>query len=267
MPPTPASPDALPHGRFLVVKLGGRLLEEPGTMEALAHDVASLAEAGVRPVLVHGGGPQATSALEASGLPATFHDGLRVTPPEALDVIEPVFAHQGKRLAGALTAAGLPAIALSGRDGALLQAAPLEHLGRVGAVTDVDAQLLRFLAYNGLTPVVGPPAVDPAGHPLNVNADQVAAATAKALRAAALLLLTDVPGVLDDGGSVLRHLTPDDAQHLAGRVAGGMTPKLAAAFAAVASGVPQVHIAPGDAPLADVLAGGPGTRIAREAPA
>lgn len=263
--PETADPDArgLPTGSSVVVKVGGTALAEPEIVDTLARGLAALRSHGVRPVLVHGGGHQISKALEQAGLDSTFQDGLRVTPPEALEAAEGALAAAGKGLAGALTDRGVPAIALSGRDGHVLRARERPDLEGVGAVTDVGAPLLRFLAFNGLVPVLGPPAVDDDGDPLNVNADEVASHAGAALGAAALALLTDVDGVHGPDGR-LDHVPPDDLAALRDEAAeDGMIPKLEAAEAALAGGVDRVLVADAGHPLPDVLAGeAPATLVA-----
>jgi acetylglutamate kinase len=251
----------------VVVKVGGAVLQDPETAPTLARGLADLRSQGVRPLVVHGGGPQVTEVLEAADEDPTFQDGLRFTPPEALEAAEAALAAVGKRLAGALTARGLAAVALSGRDGHLVQAEARPGLGAVGQVTDVDAAVLRFLAFNGLVPVLGPPAVDADGDPLNVNADEVAAAAAAALGADALVLLTDADGVHDAEGRV-DHVDPADLAALRDQAAeGGMVPKLHAAQSAHEGGVDRVLVARADRPLPDLLAGdAPATTVAPEAP-
>lgn len=234
----------LAKGSLVVVKLGGRSVETVEGRAQLAQRLAALVQSGARLVAVHGGGAQATAALAASGIEARFVNGLRVTDAKVLEVAEPVFAHVGKTLAHALTAAGAPAVALTGRDAGLLRAVVKDPaLGRVGTVTSVDADLLRHLAYNGLTPVVGPVAVDDEGA-LNVNADEVASAVAKALGARDLLLLTDVPAVRNGQGKPIPVLTPAGARALveSGEASGGMIPKIQGALDALASGVGRVRV-------------------------
>jgi acetylglutamate kinase len=231
------------HGT-LVVKLGGRPLETPQGRAQLAQALVQLRSRGAKLVVVHGGGVQVTNALAAAGVEARFVDGLRVTDEKVLEVAEPIFAHIGKTLAHALSVAGAPAVALTGRDALLVQAVVKDPaLGRVGTVTAVEAELLRHLAFNGVTPVVGPIAVDAQG-PLNVNADEVAAGVAKALGAKELLLLTDVPAVRNSDGKPIPALTPKTARDLidAGVATGGMIPKITGALDALASGVARVRV-------------------------
>lgn len=240
----------------IVVKLGGKSIETASGRAALAKRLSALARSGAKLVVVHGGGAQLTQALQQAGLEARFVDGLRVTDEKVLEVAEPVFAHVGKLLAHALTEAGAPAVALTGRDARLLQGAVKDPaLGRVGTVTRVNADLLRHLVFNGLTPVVGPIATDEAGS-LNVNADEVASAVAKAIAARDLLLLTDVPGVKGADGALLPRLSPTEARALLaeGVATGGMIPKIAGALEALASGVARVRVL--DEPGLERLAAG-----------
>lgn len=229
---------------FTVIKLGGRSIESDAGRTQLARRLAALRAADHRIIVVHGGGAQVTAALAAAGIAARFVDGLRVTDEKTLEVAEPVFAHIGKQLAHALTEAGAPALSLTGRDAGLLRARVKDAaLGRVGTVEHVDAEVLRHLSFNGLTPIVGPIAIDQAGA-LNVNADEVAAAVARALGAKDLLLLTDVPGVKDGSGRILPRLTPGQAEALIaeGVATGGMVPKINGALEALRSGVARVRV-------------------------
>jgi len=226
---------------IIVVKLGGRSIETETGRAQLAARLAALPG---KKVIVHGGGAQVTSALQAAGIEARFKDGLRVTDEKTLEIAEPVFAQIGKQLAHALTRAGAPAVSLTGRDAALLRGVVKDpQLGRVGTVTQVSADVLRHLAFNGLTPVVGPIAVDDAGA-LNVNADEVASAVARALHASDLLLASDVPGVKGPDGLLVPHLTDATARELiaSGVATGGMIPKITGALEALASGVARVRV-------------------------
>lgn len=228
----------------VVVKLGGKPLETPQGRAQLAQSLAGLQRQGARLVVVHGGGVQVTNALAAAGIEARFVQGLRYTDEKVLEVAEPVFAQTGKLLAHALSAAGLPAVSLNGRDALLVRAVVKDAaLGRVGTVTGVDADLLRHLAFNGITPVVGPIAVDEHGA-LNVNADEVASAVARALGAKELLLLTDVPAVRNSDGHPIATLTRTGATELieAGVATGGMIPKIQNALGALQSGVARVRV-------------------------
>jgi len=229
---------------IIVVKLGGRSIESDSGRAQLCARLAALVASGHRLVVVHGGGAQVTAALAAAGIEARFVNGLRVTDEKTLEIAEPVFTHIGKTLADALTRAGAPAIALTGRDAHLLRGAVKDPaLGRVGSIVSVDDGVLRHLAFNGLTPVVGPIAIDEVG-PLNVNADEVASAVARALGARDLLLLTDVSGVKDGAGRLLPKLSPASAKQLIvdGVASGGMVPKINGALEALATGVARVRV-------------------------
>lgn len=235
---------AIVKGSICVAKLGGRSIETAEGRAQLAQRLASMQAAGARLVVVHGGGAQVTAALAAAGIQAQFVNGLRVTDERTLSVAEPVFAHIGKTLAHALSLAGAPALALTGRDALVVQATIKDAaLGRVGTVTKVDADLLRHLAFNGITPVVGPIAVDETG-PLNVNADEVASAVAKAMGARELLLVTDVPAVRNAHGKPIPVLHPEGAKVLieTGAATGGMVPKIQGALDALTAGVGRVRV-------------------------
>ncbi len=248
----------------MVVKYGGNAMTDDATRRTVAAEIRALRDEGAAPVVVHGGGPFITAALDAAGLPHRFVRGLRVTSADSLEVIERVLTLLGKRLAQDIG----PAIGLTGRDAELLRAVPLSSdLDRVGRVTGVDAAVLRGLASISLVPVLGCLAVDGDGGLLNVNADDVAAAVAGAL-GAGVVFLTNVPGVLDDPqrpASLVPELTRSDVEvRIAdGRIAGGMIPKVEAALSALRQGAPYAVIADGrDAASARAgLRGAAGTRV------
>ena len=216
------------------------------------------------PILVHGGGPAIQSALDEAGIRSEFRRGLRVTPPEAIPLIEATLTLLGKRLAAEIG----PAVALTGRDARLLRAASASaDLGRVGRMTDVRPTVLDALLAAGLVPVVACVALDDHGEPLNVNADEVAAAVAAAV-AAPVVFLTNVPGVLDrpdDARSVLPALTRSEiaARIADGRIGGGMIPKVESALAALDRGAAYAVVADGRTPggVEAALRGEAGTRV------
>jgi acetylglutamate kinase len=229
-----------------VVKIGGSALADAGWLEAFA--AASAAAPGPL-VVVHGGGPDITELSERLGVAVQWHEGRRVTPPAALDVAAMVLNGRiNKRIVGALLAAGVDAVGLSGVDGALLRADTVAGgaLGRVGRITAVRVELLRLLLAAGHTVVISPISQGGDGQPLNVNADDVAAAVAVALDAPELIFLTDVPGVRDAAG-IRRVLDPGEATGLvrSGVASGGMGVKLAAGLRALGDGIGSVRI--GDA--------------------
>ncbi len=217
----------------MVIKVGGGTLSG-GALEDLPGVYAS----GRRVALVHGGGPQLTRMLDSLGIPTRFHEGLRVTDAETLEVAEMVFAGSvNKALVRELGARGIPAAGISGTDGPTLLVEPLPRLGRVGEVERVRPGLVHAIWAGGFVPVVAPLGLGPEGT-YNVNADAAAAALAVGLEAEYLLLLTDVDGLLRDGSTV-GSLAPDECEGYvaSGLAAGGMVPKLRAAAEAARGGV------------------------------
>lgn len=247
----------------MIVKYGGNAMKSLELRRAVARELAALR--GETPVVVvHGGGPVIERELAARGLESEFVGGLRVTTPQAMDVVEMALGQLGKQLAQDLGAA----VGLTGRDCALLRAEVLDpRLGRVGRVTGVNAGLLRTLLGAGLTPVVGCVAVGEDGEALNVNADTAAGAVAGAL-GEGVVFLTDVDGVYrayPDPGSRATQLTRTEVEEGtgAGWIAGGMIPKVRAALDALDRGAPFATIASGMTAgvLAQAARGEAGTRI------
>lgn len=240
--------------RPVVVKVGGGALVPRG---GALGDLASVVGEGTPVAVVHGGGPRLTGMLDALGIPTRFHEGLRVTDEETLAVAEMVYAGGvNKELARALSAAGVPAVGVSGTDGPTLEVEPVPGLGRVGEVAAVDPGLVGALWAGGFVPVVAPLGLGPEGA-YNVNADSAAAALAVGLGARDLLLLTDVDGLLADGQTVAV-LGPEESEGFVegGIAAGGMVPKLRAAASAAKGGV-RARILNGNTPgaLAGALKG------------
>jgi acetylglutamate kinase len=223
-------------GRPVVVKLGGSV----GPGETVLQEIAWLQALGVRPLLVHGGGPAITRWLERIGKATRFVDGLRHTDAETLDVARMVLIGSvNSELVAQLGAVGARAIGLSGADGRLLLASVRdERLGFVGEVERVDADLLAWLCAGGFVPVIAPIAVSAAGQCLNVNADTIAGVVAAAVGAEELVFLTDVPGIQDGNGNRLARLTPAACAALAeqGVIHGGMLPKVDACRLGAAAG-------------------------------
>ncbi|MBZ9712525.1 acetylglutamate kinase [Deinococcus multiflagellatus] len=247
----------------MIVKYGGNAMKSLELRRAVAGEIAALrAEHAV--VVVHGGGPVIEQELSARGVPSEFRGGLRVTSPQAMQVVELALCGLNKQLSQDVGRA----VGLMGRDDRLLQAELLDpELGRVGRVTGVNATLLRTLLGAGLTPVVGCVAVDEAGEPLNVNADTAAGAVAGAL-GDGIVFLTDVEGVYrayPDPQSLAPHLTRAEAEAgiEAGWIAGGMIPKVRAALDALDRGAPFAVIASGmrAGVLAQAARGAAGTRL------
>jgi acetylglutamate kinase len=250
------------RGALVVVKYGGNAMVDDTLKAAFAQDVAFLRYAGLRPVVVHGGGPQIAAMLERLGLPSEFRGGLRVTTPEVMDVVRMVLTGQvGRELVGLLNQHGPVAVGLSGEDaglfGARRRGAEVDgesvDLGLVGDVETVNPGAVQDILDAGRIPVVSTvaPDLDEEGQVLNVNADTAAAALAVALRAHKLVMLTDVEGVYaswPDPDSLLSSLSVSGARELLQRVDAGMIPKLEACIRAVDQGVPQAHVIDGRQP-------------------
>jgi acetylglutamate kinase len=252
----------------VLVKLGGTLLDDAGSRERLAGEIAAVAASGIELVVVHGGGKQMTRYLTERGIESRFVGGLRVTTPETVDAVLKVFAGSvNHELVVSLNRAGALAVGLTGIDALLAEAEQLDPaLGAVGRVIRSNAGLLELLSANRYLPVVACVAGDRAGNIYNVNADQMAVACAAAFRAQQLIFLTDVPGVLDASKQVRPLLSTAEARALiaSGVATGGMQAKLNAALAALDAGIVEVRIAPGaaDRVLTRILEGAAlGTRL------
>ncbi len=247
------------HGRLVVVKYGGNAMVSDELKLAFSQDVAFLRYAGLRPVVVHGGGPQIGAMLRRLGLSSEFKGGLRVTTPDVMDVVRMVLTGQvGRELVGLLNQHGPLAVGLSGEDaelfGARRRPAVLDgvevDLGLVGDVEQVEPAAVRDILDAGRIPVVSTvaPDLDRPGQVLNVNADTAAAALAVALEAHKLVVLTDVEGIYadwPDRDSLLSRVSLADARSLLARVDEGMVPKIEACIRAVEGGVPQAHVIDG----------------------
>jgi acetylglutamate kinase len=250
------------RGALVVVKYGGNAMVDDELKAAFAQDIVFLRYAGLRPVVVHGGGPQIAAMLARLGLESEFKGGLRVTTPEVMDVVRMVLTGQvGRELVGLVNQHGPLAVGLSGEDaglfGARRRGAVIDgdevDIGLVGDVETVDPSAVQDILDAGRIPVVSTvaPDLDEDGQVLNVNADSAAAALAAALGAVKLVVLTDVEGVYadwPDPDSLLSELTVSGARELMGRVDAGMIPKLEACVRAVQDGVPQAHVIDGRKP-------------------
>ena len=271
--------EALPYiqafaGRTVVVKFGGNAMIDPALAHSFAADVVLLRAVGVRPVVVHGGGPQIGALLERLGKQSEFRDGLRVTDAETLDVARMVLSGQvGRELVTAINRHTAVAVGLSGEDAGLILATQRdESLGYVGDVVDVNRTILDTLLDGGFIPVVSTIGADRHGQALNINADSAAIAVAAARGAEKIVYLTDVPGVLTDVGdpaSLVSLLSATRARLLIadGIIAGGMIPKVEACLDAIEAGVGAAHILDGRIPhvlLLELLTdAGVGTKITR----
>jgi acetylglutamate kinase len=246
--------------KVIVVKYGGAALDRAPLARPFAQDVTLLLSAGIRPVIVHGGGPQVTKVSERLGIETTFVDGLRVTDADTLDVATMVLAGKlNTEVVANLVAGGVPAVGLSGVDGGLLLARrqTMPDLGFVGEVVHVNGDVVATLMERRFVPVVASIAVDEtSGQAYNVNADVVAAELATALAAEKLVYLNDVPGLIGPTGDLLSELSASQCLDLLaqdGVVEGGMIPKLESAVAALKAGVSRVHLVDGRVEHAVVL--------------
>jgi acetylglutamate kinase len=253
------------HGKVVVVKYGGNAMIDEGLKRAFAEDIVFLRYAGFKPVVVHGGGPQISSMLDKLGIDSEFRGGLRVTTPEAMDVVRMVLTGQvGPELVGLLNQHGDLAVGLSGADGGLLtaeQTMPIVDgepvdVGLVGEVTGVQPQPVIDLLDAGRIPVISTVAPDSSGQVLNVNADTAAAAIAAALGAEKLMVLTDVEGLYADWPSstdVIGEISPEELAELIPTLSAGMIPKMTACLAAIAGGVKRATVVDGRQPHAVIL--------------
>jgi acetylglutamate kinase len=242
----------------LVIKIGGAALDDKHLVGTFAKAIPSLVGEGHNLVIVHGGGAALTRTLKQLGCESTFVNGLRVTDSQARDVAIMVLAGQlNKQLVAAIGEAGQPALGICGGDLRLVLASKKKQpdLGYVGEICAVDAQWIERLWAAGVVPVISSLALGFDGEYYNVNADQMASACAVACGAQALIYLTDVPGVKDAEGSVIRWLDVNAISHMVEQatVSGGMLPKLQACMSALKKGVSRVRILP--ASCADVLPG------------
>jgi acetylglutamate kinase len=253
------------HGKIVVVKYGGNAMTDDTLKRAFAEDIAFLRFAGFKPVVVHGGGPQISSMLDRLGIESEFRGGLRVTTPEAMDVVRMVLVGQVQReLVGLINEHGPLAVGCSGEDAGLFTAVPAStvvegeevDLGLVGEVTHVRPESVLDLIEAGRIPVVSSVAPDVHGTVHNVNADTAAAALAVALQAEKLLVLTDVEGLyLDwpDPTDVIGEIGPDALEEMMPSLASGMVPKMGACLKAVRGGVPRATVVDGREPHAVIL--------------
>ena len=252
-------------GEIVVVKYGGNAMVDEALKHAFAQDMVFLRSVGLKPVVVHGGGPQISSMLGRLGIASEFRGGLRVTTPEAMDVVRMVLVGQvGRELVGLVNANGGRGVGLSGEDAGLFRAerrgalvdGELVDVGLVGDVVEVDPAAVLDLIEAGRVPVVSTVAPDDDGQVLNVNADTAAAALAVALGAVKLVVLTDVEGVYadwPDRTSLLSSITATDLEKLLPGLESGMVPKMEACLRAVRGGVPQATVIDGRVPHSVLL--------------
>ena len=266
---------ALPYlrryaGATVVVKYGGHAMGEDARAQEFGRDIALLKQVGINPVVVHGGGPQINAMLKRLAIQSTFIDGLRVTDAAMVEVVEMVLAGTvNKQVAGLITQAGALAVGICGKDAGLIRARKLTRtkrdpdshieqvldLGFVGEPEAVDVRVIHALTGAGLIPVIAPVGMGDDGQTYNINADTVAGAVAGALNATRLLMLTDVPGVLDERKQMIQELTIADVERgiASGMISGGMIPKVETCVAAVRAGTKGAVILDGRVPHACLL--------------
>ena len=255
------------HGKTMVIKYGGNAMTDPELQADFAEDVVLLKLVGINPVVVHGGGPQIENALKRLGKEGKFVQGMRVTDSETMEVVEWVLAGEVQQdIVGLINQAGGKAVGLTGRDGGFIRALKLKLLdnkdpsieydvGQVGEIVSIDPSVVKALQDDAFIPVVSPIGFGENNESYNINADVVASKLATVLQAEKLMLLTNIPGVLDKQGKLLTELTSRQIDDLIadGTISGGMLPKLAGAIDAAKSGVNAVHIVDGRVPHSMLL--------------
>ncbi len=277
--------EALPYirnfrGKRVLIKYGGSAMLNEDLKRDFAEDIALLGFIGVKPIIVHGGGPQIGELLKKIGKESRFIKGLRVTDQETMDVVEMVLvAKVNKDVVSLINFYGGKAVGLSGRDGKLIRAKKAqparlagidEDLGLVGEVERIDPGVITALEEKGFIPVVAPVGAGPQEKPYNINADTAAGALAAALDAEKFVLLTDVSGVIDKKNELVSSLTEEQAETMIknGEISGGMIPKVKSCLNAIRGGVPKAHIIDGrvaHALLLEILTDeGIGTEIVRD---
>jgi acetylglutamate kinase len=249
--------EALPYirrfaGRTIVIKYGGSAMADAALRSSFAVDVVLLKSIGLRPVIVHGGGPQIGATLQRLGVSSTFVDGLRVTDDATMEVVEMVLGGKVNReIVDLIQQRGGRAVGLTGCDGGMIRVTQRlvadRDLGRVGRIIEVDPSPIQAVSDANYVPVVAPIGVDHNGVTHNVNADEAAGAIARALRAEKLILLTDIEGVKDGEGRLVPQLSVEEARKLIaeGIVRDGMIPKVECCIAVLESGVGSSHIIDG----------------------
>ncbi|MBW8058289.1 MAG: acetylglutamate kinase [candidate division NC10 bacterium] len=277
--------EALPYirsffGKSIVVKYGGAAMVEEKLKAEVAQDIVLMRYVGMRPVIVHGGGPQIGEAMTKAGLTPTFIDGLRVTDSETMHIVEAVMVGNiNQEIVGLINRSGGTAVGLSGKDGNFITAKKATHrrgrgaeaemvdLGLVGEVVTVNPRVVQSLEEAGFIPVIAPTGVDEEGVTYNINADLAAGEIAAALAAEKLILLTDIDGILDREGQLYSTLGRDEVEKLVEEqvISTGMVPKVKACLRALEGGVRKTHIINGTIPHALLLelltAEGVGTEV------
>jgi len=248
-------------GKIIVIKYGGAAMSEGALKKGFARDIALMKLVGMKPVVIHGGGPQIAKELKKADITSEFKAGLRVTDKPTMLIVEKVLGIQiNKEISDLISKSGTPAKGLNFRNSGLIEASKLinddgVNLGLVGKVTRIKIKEIKKLLSRGITPVISPIGLDKKLQRLNINADAVAGKVAQALKAEKLILLTDVKGITDSQGNILSKVSPRKANAILnnGIVKGGMMPKLEAALESTINGVKSAHIVDGRVPHALML--------------
>jgi acetylglutamate kinase len=244
------------HGKTAVIKYGGAAMEDPALREEFARDVVLLKYVGLKPIVVHGGGPDITAYMERLGLPVQFVGGLRVSDEATVEVAKMVLVGKiNKEIVGRLARHGQPAVGLCGDDGSLFRVSRRsgpagEDIGFVGSIERVNVDVLHHISRDYI-PVIASVGADRDGHSYNINADEAAGAVARELGAYKVVFLTDVPGWLadpDDPGSLIAQATAEEVRDALPGLDGGMAPKLRGCLEAIQGGVGSAHIIDGRKP-------------------
>ena len=249
------------YGKIIVIKYGGAAMSDNSLKKGFARDIALKKLVGMKPVVVHGGGPQIARELKKAGVVSEFRSGLRVTDKSTMRVVEKILGIQiNNEISNLISKSGAPAKGLNFKNCGLIKASKLntvnnEDLGLVGKVNRIKIQEIKKLLSKGIVPVISPIGLDSNLQSLNINADVVAGKVAQALKAEKLILLTDVKGINDKNGKILSKVSPTKANKILknGIVNGGMTPKLLAAVESTEGGVKSAHIIDGRIPHALML--------------
>jgi acetylglutamate kinase len=249
------------YGKIIVIKYGGAAMSDNSLKKGFARDIALMKLVGMKPVVVHGGGPQIARELKKAGVVSEFRSGLRVTDKSTMRVVEKILGIQiNNEISNLISKSGAPAKGLNFKNCGLIKASKLitvnnEDLGFVGKVNRIKIQEIKKLLSKGIVPVISPIGLDSNLQSLNINADVVAGKVAQALKAEKLILLTDVKGINDKNGKILSKVSPTKANKILknGIVNGGMTPKLLAAVESTKGGVKSAHIIDGRIPHALML--------------
>ena len=257
-------------GKTVIIKYGGNAMIDENLKACFARDIVLMKLVGINPIVVHGGGPQIGNLLERLDIDTKFVNGMRVTNSETMDVVEMVLGGQvNKDIVNLINMAGGKAVGLTGKDGNFIcarkiemkqfnketQASEIIDIGHVGEVSHIDPSILEMLSQGDFIPVIAPIGVGKDGHSYNINADLVAGKVAEVLKAEKLILLTNIPGILDQQGKLLTGLTVEDIDTLIadGTISGGMIPKTRCGTDAIQAGVNGVHIIDGSVEHAVLL--------------